>query len=1108
MAEADVSALLAALDDPSGAVRTAALRALVRLPVPRIRTSYGKITARLRELLTTPPVGDVFEEQTVGGIPFKEVIDAAVFSYSGNILNCLHDLLTSKDKEVRRATAHALSRARDRAAIPELIGELEDADKGRRADAAQFLSLQYIDEYEQDVQEKIRQEKDPRTRLWLAMALARTGDTSALEQLKNELDSGKIGMEEIDPGYELMFGIPEKLNPYGSFPEEVLEYLRKNWHCFGDLDFSFHSAPGEEVTPEEKGSAESMEKASRTAQDVREWYLHHKDMSLHSSDDLKSLRYLEPEKATLLISEIVGAWGEAGWLEKSNCCFNNEIGEIARNFSAPFIPDVGALFDSYLVAFRTCGTRKNFYWLWQIAWLISRADLADILSVVSPHLTASDEAERVAAARLIEDATRLRGLSYPLLFGGPSSIGDVPIFNHSARSKAKPPLAGGGLFPQPPSMPPDVISKIDKGLTADFKADADLLLCREDGAKASDTRGGAHAKPSVREQVKPSARVVNTRFTDKDSPDTPLNQTIPLKSDTGYYFCLDIGPWDIQSIENTPVEIEIPEEVKDACIVVAIFGFNKSLQINPDADNGELLVLKDGDVTVTRQPYERIESPPKSGFLKTRLFFPIRTPKEHGRHRLRCNIYYKQILLQSRLVEVLVADKPDSSRVFSSELDYTLTRSLHPAHFGQFSEYCMSIMMNSDDDGTHNFYLCASDGTVPIIGKLDISQDDFSSAIRTVRETLNTVSWGVKEEWNSDWDKIKPSRYLYADRKKDLERLKRDLCNMAYWGFNLYMLFKEEELRKFKTVLEKPGFIQLAMKNEPKYYFPAAFVYDKFVDINCGDLQLCSEFTRAFQNNEPLENTPCIKGTCTSAQDGGGRVVCPGRFWGFRHYVSMPLSVGDENVPASIPLRDTLNVIVAMSEEMDLYQTHLAALKTLTRSGSLLPPTWTYADNYDQLFSLMNSSPHVVYFYCHGGALRAGSPGQDPFLKLGSTAHPFEIHKSNFYGKLNVYQSPKPLIFMNGCHTAAIDPLKMINLVEPLLVHAHCAGVIGTEITIFEEMATEFAQECMRRFLMGEAIGPAIRNARLKVLSQGNPLGLAYIPFVNADLKLKKSQPA
>ena len=63
-------------------------------------------------------------------------------------------------------------------------------------------------------------------------------------------------------------------------------------------------------------------------------------------------------------------------------------------------------------------------------------------------------------------------------------------------------------------------------------------------------------------------------------------------------------------------------------------------------------------------------------------------------------------------------------------------------------------------------------------------------------------------------------------------------------------------------------------------------------------------------------------------------------------------------------------------------------------------------------------------------------------------------------------------------------------------------GVIGTEITIFEPLATAFAEACLGHFLDGVPIGKAIRLARLKLLQDGNPLGLVYIPFAVSSLAL------
>jgi hypothetical protein len=66
------------------------------------------------------------------------------------------------------------------------------------------------------------------------------------------------------------------------------------------------------------------------------------------------------------------------------------------------------------------------------------------------------------------------------------------------------------------------------------------------------------------------------------------------------------------------------------------------------------------------------------------------------------------------------------------------------------------------------------------------------------------------------------------------------------------------------------------------------------------------------------------------------------------------------------------------------------------------------------------------------------------------------------------------------------------------------AGVIGTEITVFEPLARAFAEACLRRFLEGATLGAAVRGARLELLGQGNPLGLAYIPFALPGLRLQR----
>jgi hypothetical protein len=142
-----------------------------------------------------------------------------------------------------------------------------------------------------------------------------------------------------------------------------------------------------------------------------------------------------------------------------------------------------------------------------------------------------------------------------------------------------------------------------------------------------------------------------------------------------------------------------------------------------------------------------------------------------------------------------------------------------------------------------------------------------------------------------------------------------------------------------------------------------------------------------------------------------------------------------------------------------------------------------------------------VYFYCHGGY-----DGTEPFLRVGLESQVGTITRPNLRDKRIRWNDPRPLVFINGCHTTALDPEQALDFVSGFVETAGAVGVIGTEITVFEPLARNFAENCLRRFLNGVSIGEAVRAARLALLKEGNPLGLVYIPFVIASLQLVRQR--
>jgi hypothetical protein len=598
--------------------------------------------------------------------------------------------------------------------------------------------------------------------------------------------------------------------------------------------------------------------------------------------------------------------------------------------------------------------------------------------------------------------------------------------------------------------------------------------------------------PPPKKKRKPK-RIVSSGFSHENKPDIPLKNTVPLKKNALYYYWFQIGKKVQGSIETSAIPLpEVPEKAR---LTVALFGYDKNLILKKGADTGEVEVHSD-HADVIRQPVSGSDYPENSRYRKKRLFFPVTTPDSNGTFRMRCNIYWEQILLQSRIITAAVGGVPGISnpkkREITSKLDFTLSKTLSPADLNAHHKHKISILLNQNTDGTHSFHFYGRDGA-DIFKQDDVHLDPgvLTRLIDQGRGTLRIASWGTETEWTNQ-------TYNYKTKDKNLKRLKKDLVNMAQWGYLFFDSLSLEHPDIFDRMISEPSYIQIAFKRSPNYLIPAALIYDYPLKTRLKSYKLCPTFLDAFEKNIPLEETACFNGHCPSKESHD--TVCPSGFWGFRHYIGMPLSNPGDDLPSSIICDDKLTVAVGIAEDLLMYGKHVVSLKKLlneTIPGSL----WNYPAINNDMYQVLQQSPHIVYFYCHGGATR-----NSPFIIIGPKGNQNEIDPSHF--KKIVWEKPRPLVFFNGCHTTAVDPLTALNFVKPLVTRSKCAGVIGTEITIFEELATDFAEEFFRYFLAGKPVGEAIRNTRLKILNDGNPLGLVYIPFVLAGLSLKKVHPS
>ncbi len=595
-----------------------------------------------------------------------------------------------------------------------------------------------------------------------------------------------------------------------------------------------------------------------------------------------------------------------------------------------------------------------------------------------------------------------------------------------------------------------------------------------------------------------SERIVNTGFSTPTHAGEPLSSDQPLVPGRAYYFWFEVEPPAPGSMEVKPDPLMIEFVPSEARLKVALFAFEGELEITPGNDVGEIQILSDGAVKVARQ-VKRPESLPRDSELEDRrLFFPVRTPTREGTVRLRCNMYYEQILVRSQLIKVLVASSTGrtptrlAGPALQSTVEYAMSKTLNPHFLVRMQPQSLSVMLNDTGDSTHSFRIF---GTQEYKRDASFTAVHLSSLIDAARSELRKASWTEGGAWTED------KQYRYAG-DSDLTRLKADLINFAICGYRFYAGLTSQIAPGMPKVMElekrtlKPSTLEFVIrdKNEASnYMFPAALIYDHFLDtgINRDQYTLCPAFLNALEAEEPLVEASCFQGDCPSR--GNGAVICPSGFWGFRHAIGMPLGSASET-NHEILYQRAPELTVAVYPAFPEWPRHQQALKALSTEV-----IWNIADTRAETLSLLRSTkPHVVYFYCHGGIRR-----NVPYLKVGRERE-MGIEPTNLF-KVIWWESPQPLVFINGCHTTALEPTQVLNFVDSFITWNHAAGVIGTEIAIFEALACAFSEECLRRFVIeGETIGEAVRGTRLTLLKHGNPLGLIYNIYANASLRLKK----
>lgn len=647
------------------------------------------------------------------------------------------------------------------------------------------------------------------------------------------------------------------------------------------------------------------------------------------------------------------------------------------------------------------------------------------------------------------------------------------------------------------AMPPDPPATRDVR-AAVASDDFDLGVRSPPAPRRRDSVPASVAAPSPA----PPARVVSENLTDRNHPGGFYDPHQPLKLGALYYYWVEIGE---RAVAGALAPSVLPADLPaDAELSVALFAPDGGFVIAQGERMGRLQLHPDGTSHILQQPARTYQGV-GNDILKKRLLFPLQAPTKEGRYRLRSNIYYQGVLMESRLIEASVGQAaPIREAEVATKVDYALSRTFAASTLSGIKTHKLSVLMNRNAEGNHDFYFFGSASNKKIHRSVTIGGNMLNNAISEARLGMRRVSWGDDEEFDPDKKQVD----LHLKRQTP-SNLCTELATLAACGCKIYNALVprlDDDETAFRETLKDSGLLQISAIEDFGFVLPAAIIYDyPFRSQHPFEkFTLCPVFANAFSNETPLTSTPCFQGACPSRTS--NVTVCPSGFWGFRHAIGLPLSLGKRTTDAEfepkLRYRNVPTMVVAVSTELADRVSHPQDIQSL-ESEWVAERSWAVGDSYDVVLKLLaNNKPHLVYFYCHGGVSERGG-SRAPYLQVGTATD--EKFVPDMVGQEVHWQDPHPLVFINGCRTTALDADTVLGFVTTLIERSKACGVIGTEITVFEPLASAFATKFWELFLTGNlAIGEAIRLARLAMLQTGNPLGLVYTPFVFAGTTLEK----
>lgn len=240
-------------------------------------------------------------------------------------------------------------------------------------------------------------------------------------------------------------------------------------------------------------------------------------------------------------------------------------------------------------------------------------------------------------------------------------------------------------------------------------------------------------------------------------------------------------------------------------------------------------------------------------------------------------------------------------------------------------------------------------------------------------------------------------------------------------------------------------------------------------------------------------------------------VACPLHFWGFKHIIEIPPQQVADDVKEILEQKDCIRsstpaqLAAGLNTQLNLFPQHLNQLEAITEQTATVAIWKSKKYLRDDIVTMMRDEAlDIVYLYCHALGDRAENIFP-PYLEFWDQQQSSSGYIYSGDLEHNSRWTHHPLIFLNGCGTVGFNPEALSPFITTLVQNRGASGLIGTEIPVWEQLASEFAMSFLSNFLDNMSAGAALLKVRRELLAQNNPLGLVYTLYGAAHLRLSKN---